>query len=68
MSQFRAVIFDLGGVVLDSPFSQFYLLEQRLGLEKHTISKARTPGRTLCIVLIRCLCAEIGFRWSKWAV
>jgi hypothetical protein len=36
---FTTVIFDLGGVVLDSPFAQFSLLEEKLGFEKHTLSK-----------------------------
>lgn len=35
----RAVIFDLGGVVLESPIEHFRVHEARLGLPRHFISK-----------------------------
>lgn len=36
----RAVLFDLGGVVLDSPLAVFTAYEQELGLPVHTLNKA----------------------------
>jgi epoxide hydrolase-like predicted phosphatase len=36
----RAVLFDLGGVVLDSPLAVFAAYEQELGLPVHTLNKA----------------------------
>lgn len=48
MGDIRAVIFDLGGVVLDSPFAQFYLLEEKLGFERHTLSKVCIISSEAC--------------------
>jgi putative hydrolase of the HAD superfamily len=36
----KAVIFDLGGVVLDSPLAVFAAYEQELGLATHTLNRA----------------------------
>jgi epoxide hydrolase-like predicted phosphatase len=36
----RAVLFDLGGVVLDSPLAVFAAYERELGLPVHTLNKA----------------------------
>jgi putative hydrolase of the HAD superfamily len=36
----KAVIFDLGGVVLDSPLAVFAAYEQELGLPAHTLNRA----------------------------
>jgi hypothetical protein len=38
---YRAVLFDIGGVVFDSPFVAIYRYEEQLGLPKHTINKVR---------------------------
>jgi FMN phosphatase YigB (HAD superfamily) len=40
----RAVIFDLGGVVLESPFVAFHSLEEKHGLERGTIATAIKVG------------------------
>lgn len=43
----RAVIFDLGGVVLESPFVAFHNLEAKHGLERGTIATAIKVGGEL---------------------
>lgn len=44
MTKVAAVIFDLGGVVLESPFIAFHSIEDRYGLPRHTIAMAIKRG------------------------
>lgn len=38
--EYKAVLFDLGGVVLDSPFVELYKYEEELSLPKNFFNKA----------------------------
>ena len=40
----RAVIFDMGGVIVPSPFSAIFQLERRLGLKENSINKTILAG------------------------